>query len=52
MQHLILSEAGNLELTQQAQREGVGTLRLAGLRKVLKGITSLDEVLASTGYGA
>jgi len=52
MQHLILREAGNLELTQQAQREGVGTLRLAGLRKVLKGITSLDEVLASTRYGA
>jgi type IV pilus assembly protein PilB len=52
MQHLILRDAGNLELTQQAQREGVATLRLAGLRKVLSGITSLSEVLATTRYGA
>jgi type IV pilus assembly protein PilB len=52
MQHLILRDAGNLELTQQAQREGVATLRLAGLRKVLSGITSLGEVLATTRYGA
>ena len=52
MQHLILRDAGNLELTQQAQREGVATLRLAGLRKVLSGITSLGEVLATTRFGA
>ena len=52
MQTLILREVGNLELTQQARREGVSTLRLAGLRKVLSGITSLDEVLANTRYGA
>jgi type II secretory ATPase GspE/PulE/Tfp pilus assembly ATPase PilB-like protein len=26
----------------------VSTLRMAGLRKVLQGITSLDEVLAAT----
>ena len=52
MQHLILRDAGNLELTQQAQLEGVATLRLAGLRKVLSGITSLGEVLATTRYGA
>jgi type IV pilus assembly protein PilB len=51
MQNLILRDAGNQELTQQAQREGVSTLRLAGLRKVLAGITSLDEVLANTRYG-
>ena len=52
MQTLILREAGHCALTQQAQREGVGTLRLAGLRKVLQGITSLDEVLATTQDGA
>jgi len=48
MQALILRDAGHLELIQQAQREGVVTLRQAGLRKVMQGITSLEEVLAST----
>jgi type IV pilus assembly protein PilB len=52
MQNLILRDADQQELAQQAQREGVGTLRLAGLRKVLQGITSLDEVLATTRVGA
>lgn len=51
MQLLILQEAGSTELVQQAQREGVASLRLAGLRKVLQGITSLDEVLANTRDG-
>lgn len=51
MQNMILHDAGQQALTQQAQREGVGTLRLAGLRKVLQGITSLDEVLANTRDG-
>jgi type IV pilus assembly protein PilB len=50
MQALILQEAGHQALTRQAQREGVGSLRLAGLRKVLQGITSLDEVLANTQH--
>jgi type IV pilus assembly protein PilB len=48
MQELILQEASGLELARQAQREGVRNLREAGLRKVLGGETSLDEVLAAT----
>jgi hypothetical protein len=48
MQALILQEAGPQTLAEQARREGVGTLRLAGLQKVLQGITSLNEVLAHT----
>jgi type IV pilus assembly protein PilB len=52
MQALILRDADHQALTQQAEREGVGSLRLAGLRKVLQGITSLDEVLATTRHGA
>jgi type IV pilus assembly protein PilB len=52
MQSLVLQEAGSPALTAQAQREGVSTLRLAGLRKVQHGVTSLDEVLANTRYGA
>jgi type IV pilus assembly protein PilB len=31
-----------------AQREGVLSLRQSGLRKVLQGITSLDEVIAAS----
>jgi len=52
MQGLILQEAGSQALAELAQREGVSTLRLAGLRKVRQGVTSLDEVLANTRYGA
>jgi type IV pilus assembly protein PilB len=48
MQTLVLNDAGSQELAMQAQREGVVNLRIAGLRKVLQGITSLDEVLAAT----
>jgi type IV pilus assembly protein PilB len=48
MQALVLCEAGTPALALQAQREGVASLRQAGLRKVLQGITSLDEVLAAT----
>jgi type IV pilus assembly protein PilB len=38
-------------MDRQARREGVSSLRIAGLRKVLQGITSLDEVLAATRDG-
>lgn len=48
MQALVLREEGLPALTQQAQREGVASLRRAGLRKVLQGVTSLDEVLLNT----
>jgi type IV pilus assembly protein PilB len=52
MQNLVLSEAGTQEMSLQAQREGVTSLRVAGLRKVLQGITSLDEILATTRDGS
>ena len=48
MQELILQDASTLELDRQARLEGVRSLREAGLRKVLDGETSLDEVLAAT----
>ncbi len=52
IQALVLRGAASQEVTQQAQREGVASLRLAGLRKVLQGLTSLDEVLGATREGA
>jgi type IV pilus assembly protein PilB len=51
MQDLVLQEASIQDMTQQARREGVNSLRIAGLRKVLQGITSLDEVLLATRDG-
>jgi len=48
MQSLILQEAGTPALEALATREGMRSLREAGLRQVLAGVTSLDEVLAAT----
>ena len=48
LQALVLGDASTPALAAQAAREGVASLRVAGLRKVLKGITSLEEVLAAT----
>ncbi len=51
MQDLVLQEASIQDMSQQARREGVNSLRIAGLRKLLQGITSLDEVLVATRDG-
>ena len=48
LSELILQDASVSTLALQAQREGVSTLRQAGLRKVWQGITTLEEVLAAT----
>lgn len=48
LRELILADAPALELERQARREGLRSLREAGLDKVLQGITSLDEVLTVT----
>jgi type IV pilus assembly protein PilB len=47
-QALIVSQANDLDIAAQARRDGVHTLREAGLRKVQQGLTSLAEVLAMT----
>ena len=52
MQALVLQDAGTQTLAGQARHEGVASLRQAGLRKVLAGVTSLDEVLAATRESA
>jgi len=48
MQSLILAQAGTLELGRQAHAEGIIDLRRAGLLKVLRGETSMGEILACT----
>ena len=47
-QRLIMNGAGEMDLAEQATREGVKTLRESGLLKVKQGLTSLDEVLSTT----
>jgi type IV pilus assembly protein PilB len=46
IQRIILRDGSALEIAEQSRREGVQTLREAGLHKVKMGLTSLEEVLA------
>lgn len=48
IQRIILRDGSALDIAAQARREGVLTLRDAGLLKVKAGLTSLEEVLAVT----
>jgi type IV pilus assembly protein PilB len=48
MQRIILADGSALDIADQAGKEGVRTLRQAGLLKVKQGLTSLEEVLACT----
>ncbi|MGH8820100.1 MAG: ATPase, T2SS/T4P/T4SS family, partial [Rhodoferax sp.] len=48
IQRIILRDGSALEIGEQAEREGVRSLRQAGLHKVKMGMTSLEEVLAVT----
>ena len=43
--HLIGADANLNQLRQQAKKEGVEPLRIAGARKVMEGLTTLAEVL-------
>jgi len=47
-QRIVLCGGSALDIAEQAAREGIPTLRAAGLRKVRQGLTSLEEVLALT----
>ncbi|MGX0132761.1 type IV-A pilus assembly ATPase PilB [Cupriavidus metallidurans] len=48
IQQIILSHGTALQIVEQARKEGVLSLREAGLLKVKQGVTSLEEVLATT----
>jgi type IV pilus assembly protein PilB len=48
LQYLILQNASRQELSSQAEKEGVCTLRHAGLLQASMGITTLAEVMAHT----
>lgn len=46
--HIIMTNGNSIDVAAQARREGVKDLRQSGLLKVRQGVTSLEEVLAST----
>ncbi len=48
MQRIIMSAGNSMEIASQAEREGIRNLRQSGLIKVKQGVTSLEEVEATT----
>jgi type IV pilus assembly protein PilB len=48
IQKIILRDGTSLDIAKQSEAEGVRSLRQSGLRKVMQGLTSLEEVLAVT----
>lgn len=48
MREVILNEGSSMQIADIAEREGVSDLRRSGLRKVMAGLTSIEEVLATT----
>jgi type IV pilus assembly protein PilB len=48
LRQLVLRDASHVQLAAQAQKEGVHTLRHAGLVQAAMGITSMAEVLSQT----
>lgn len=48
IQRIIMTNGNSIDIAEQAQREGIKDLRQSGLLKVKQGLTSLEEVLATT----
>ncbi len=48
IQRIIMSNGNSIDIADQAQKEGVRNLRQSGLWKVKQGVTSLEEVEATT----
>ena len=48
IQRIILTNGNAMQIAEQARREGVRDLRRSGLQKVMRGLTSIEEVLGVT----
>ncbi|MET3444528.1 type IV pilus assembly protein PilB [Variovorax paradoxus] len=48
IQAIILRDGSAMDIARQSEAEGVRSLRQSGLRKVMQGLTSLEEVVAVT----
>ena len=51
LRRLILRGASTAEVTEQAVKDGMLTLRMDGLEKIRKGVTTLEEVVKETAGG-
>ncbi|OGT99985.1 MAG: hypothetical protein A2085_01915 [Gemmatimonadetes bacterium GWC2_71_10] len=51
LRRMILRGASTAELQEQAVKEGMLTLRMDGIVKIKKGITTLEEVVKETAGG-
>jgi type IV pilus assembly protein PilB len=45
---LILKSASTLEIQEQAEAEGMKTLRRSGLELALNGTTTIEQIIAAT----
>ena len=48
LRRMILQEASTADLQAQAISEGMLTLRMDGMQKVARGVTTMEEVLKET----
>jgi type IV pilus assembly protein PilB len=48
---MILRSASVAELQEQAVKDGMLTLRMDGMQKIRKGVTTLEEVVKETAAG-
>jgi type IV pilus assembly protein PilB len=48
IKELIIQGASAVEIKREAVRLGMMTLRQSGIRKIIEGVTSVDEVLRVT----
>ncbi len=48
IKELVLNGASSMEIKEQAIRDGINTLRMAGINKIESGITTIDEVVRTT----
>ena len=48
IKELILKEVSSAEIAEMARQQGLTTLRADAMRKLKKGITTLDEVVRET----
>ena len=48
LKDMILTGASAIELREQGQKEGMITLRRSGCRKILDGVTTIEEIIRET----
>ena len=48
LREIVLQGGSTAEVKDEMIRDGVATLRMAGLKKVLQGVTTIDEIVRVT----